>query len=344
MHVSEKKMHPAWLSKKLKNGSVECLACSHHCRISPGYKGVCGVRKNIDGDLQLLVYGRAAAINIDPIEKKPLFHFYPNTPVFSFGTVGCNFRCTFCQNWDISQFQKTHNDEEIMDAGTELTPEEIIKTCLRQKIPAVAFTYNEPGIFFEYAYDTAKLAKENGLKTVYVSNGFESHEALTKIKPYLDAINTDLKGFTEDYYVKICGGRLEPVKENIKWIWENGIWQEVTTLITTNHNDSDEEIKNIADFLASISPDMPWHISRYFPAYQMDDPPTPFKTLEKAYKIGKEAGLRYVYVGNVLSEGMEDTYCPKCKKAVITRTGYMVENLLKKDACPYCKEKIPGRF
>jgi pyruvate formate lyase activating enzyme len=337
-------MHEARLSKKLENGTVECLSCSHKCKISAGFKGICGVRKNIDGDLKLLVYGRAAAINIDPVEKKPLFHFYPNSPIFSFGTVGCNFRCSFCQNWDISQFHKENSDEAIMNSGTELLPEEIIKTCLREKIPSVAFTYNEPGIFFEYAYDTAKLAKENGLKTVYVSNGFESREALKKIRPYLDAINTDLKAFSNDYYVKICGARIEPVKKNIKWIWDQGIWQEITTLVVTNHNDTEEELKNIADFLVNISPDMPWHISRYFPAYRMIDPPTPEDILEKAYKIGKKAGLHYVYVGNISIPELEDTYCPKCKKAIIKRSGYIVHNKLDKDSCPYCGEKIAGRF
>jgi len=337
-------MHPAWMSRKLKNKTVECLACSHHCRISEGKKGVCGVRKNVDGELNLLVYGKAAAVNIDPIEKKPLFHFYPGMPIFSIGTVGCNFRCAFCQNWDISQFHKTHTDQEIMDAGTSLSPEDIINECLRNKIPSVAFTYNEPGIFFEYAYDTAKLAHKNGIKTVYVSNGFENRAALEKIKPYLDAINTDLKAFTDEYYMKICGGRIGPVKENIEWIQGSGIWQEVTTLITTNHNDHEDELKRLADFLVNISPDIPWHISRYFPAYQMTDPPTPLETLETAHKIGKAAGMKHVYVGNVHVPGMEDTYCPKCKKAIIKRDGYSIENLMKADKCPYCSQIIPGRF
>ena len=337
-------MHEAWMSKPLKNDIVQCLACSHLCRISTGRKGICGVRKNIDGKLQLLVYGRAAAVNVDPIEKKPLFHFYPATPIFSFGTMGCNFRCAFCQNWDISQYHKSHNDKEIMEAGTKLSPEDVIKECLENKIPSVAFTYNEPGIFFEYAYDTAKLAKENGIKTVYVSNGFENRAALEKIRPYLDAINTDLKAFTDEYYIKICGGRLEPVKKNIKWIWENGIWQEVTTLIVTNHNDSEDELKRLADFLVKISPDMPWHISRYFPAYQMTDPPTPIETLEMAYKIGKEAGLKYVYVGNVRTEGLENTNCPKCKKKVIERSWYNIKNHMDGNKCPYCGQVIPGRF
>jgi pyruvate formate lyase activating enzyme len=337
-------MQQAWMSRPQKNGIVQCLACSHLCKISPGHKGICGVRKNIDGKLQLLVYGKAAAVNIDPVEKKPLFHFYPGTPIFSFGTMGCNFRCDFCQNWDISQYPKSHLDEEISASGIDLPPEEIIRQCLENKIPSVAFTYNEPGIFFEYAYDTAKLAKKNGIHTVYVSNGFENRTALEKIRPYLDAINTDLKAFTDDYYVKICGGKIKPVKENIRWVQENGIWQEITTLIVTNHNDSEDELKRLADFLVNISPEIPWHISRYFPAYKMTDPPTPLKTLEKAYKIGKEAGLKFVYVGNVLTKDLENTSCPECGKTVIERTGYNVTNHLKKDKCPDCGQIIPGRY
>lgn len=337
-------MQSAWMSKPLKNGMIQCLACSHLCRISKNGKGICGVRKNIDGKLQLLVYGRASAVNVDPIEKKPLFHFYPDTPIFSFGTMGCNFKCTFCQNWDISQFPKDHDDQEIIESGVKLSPEDIIKQCLESRIPSIAFTYNEPGIFFEYAYDTAKLAKENGINTVYVSNGFENRAALEKIRPYLDAINTDLKAFTDDYYLKICGGRLEPVKENIKWITKNGIWQEITTLIVTNHNNSEDELKRLADFLVNVSPEMPWHISRYFPAYKMTDPATPVETLEMAYKIGKEAGLKYVYVGNVRAPGMEDTHCPKCKKKVIERSWYNIKNHLDGNKCPYCGQIIPGRF
>jgi pyruvate formate lyase activating enzyme len=337
-------MHDAWMSKTLKDGNVQCLACSHLCRIGPGHKGICGVRKNIDGKLQLLVYGRAAAVNVDPIEKKPLFHFYPGTPIFSFGTMGCNFRCDFCQNWDISQFHKDHDDGEIMEAGIPLSPEDIIKQCVENRIPSVAFTYNEPGIFFEYAYDTAKLARENGIRTVYVSNGFENRAALEKIKPYLDAINTDLKAFTDEYYMKICGGRIGPVKDNIKWIWENGIWQEVTTLIVTNHNDSEDELKRLADFLVNISPDLPWHISRYFPAYRMSDPPTPLKTLKMAHRIGQEAGLNFVYVGNVLTKGLEDTVCPECGMTLVEREGYEITNRLAGNKCPKCSYGLPGRF
>lgn len=342
--IDFEKLHEAWLSKPLDKGVIECKACSHHCKIQPGKTGICGVRYNADGKLYLLVYGRAAAQNIDPMEKKPLFHFYPGSSIFSFGTMGCNFRCLFCQNWDISQFHKEHTPEEILEAGIPLSPEQIVNYCLENRIPAVAFTYNEPGIFFEYAYDTAKLAKEKGLKTVYVSNGFESREALDKILPYVDAINIDLKGATDDFYIKICGGHIQPVKDNIKYLWEKGMWVEVTTLIVTNQNEDEKGLTEIAEFLASVSVDMPWHISRYFPAWKMTEPPTHPAILEKAYQIGKKAGLRYVYVGNIDLENREHTYCPKCGALVIERYGYSVENHLKGDRCPKCGVKIAGCF
>lgn len=339
-----KKKYDAWLSKPAKNGIIECMACNHRCKIPKGKTGICGVRYNDDGRLRLLVYGRAAARNIDPIEKKPLFHFYPGSEIYSIGTVGCNFRCQFCQNWDISQFPKEHSIEEIENSGIPLSPEEMVDYCLKNGIPSIAFTYNEPTIFFEYTYDTAKLAKEKGLKTVYVSNGFETEEALEKLTPYIDAMNIDLKSFYDEYYQKICGGRVEPVKKNIKDQWDKGMWIEVTTLITTNHNDSAKELKEIAEFLYSISPDIPWHISRYFPAYKMDDPPTPVKTLEKAYEIGKKAGLNYVYVGNVMGLEKDNTHCPGCNELCIQRIGYMVEDYTKKGQCPKCGVKLPGRY
>jgi len=338
--------HSAWMSRpwKEKKGFIECLACNHRCKIAEEKTGICGVRKNEKGELKLLVYGKAAAQNLDPIEKKPLYHFYPGTNVFSIGTMGCNFSCTFCQNWDIAQFHKDHSTEEIENAGEDLFPEDIVNFCLERDIPSVSFTYNEPGIFFEYAYDVAKLAHKKGLKTVYVSNGFETQEALSKILPYLDAINIDLKSFQDEYYRKICGGRIEPVKENIKWCWDKGMWVEITTLVVTNKNDTEEELRDIAEFLAGISPNIPWHISRYHPAYMMEEPSTPVEILEKAYDIGKKAGLRYVYVGNVVLPEKENTYCPKCGECVIERIGYSVNNLLKGNKCGECGEVIFGRF
>ncbi len=337
-------LHEAWMSEPFKGKTVACKACSHRCKISNGKTGICGVRQNRDGTLYLLVYGKPSAVHVDPMEKKPLFHFYPGAKIFSFGTVGCNFRCAFCQNWDLSQFHKTHPIEEIIASGEDLSPEDAVKYCLDNKIPAIAFTYNEPAIFFEYAFDTARLAKKAGIRTTYHTNGFETREALEAILPYLDAANTDLKSFNPEFYQKICGGRVEPVKENIKWMHDHGIWLEVTTLLIPNQNDSEKEISQIAGFLAGISIDIPWHISRYFPAYQMSEPPTRESTLQKAYQIGKEAGLKYVYVGNVLLKGKEDTFCPGCGKTVIERTGYNVTNRLHGNKCPYCNQILPGRF
>lgn len=334
----------AWMSRPYKKNLIECLACNHHCKIANGKTGICGIRKNQTGNLKLLVYGRASASNVDPIEKKPLYHFYPDTEIFSFGTVGCNFRCSFCQNWDLSQFHKSHETSEIEKAGYQLLPKDAVQFCLDNGIPAIAFTYNEPAIFFEYAYDTAVIAKKAGLKTVYVSNGFESREALEKIRPYLDAINIDLKAWNPEFYSRICGARIEPVKKNIKWIWEQGIWEEVTTLIVTKQNDSDEEIRSIAEFLAGISPDLPWHISRYHPAYMMEEEPTPIETLLKAYETGKAAGLNYVYMGNITIPDKKNTICPNCNETVIERQGYLIENNLNKNKCPKCDTIMAGRF
>jgi pyruvate formate lyase activating enzyme len=336
--------HEAWMSKPYKGKTVECLACSHHCKIAEGKTGICGVRKNDNGTLNLLVYGKASAINVDPMEKKPLFHFFPGTEVFSFGTVGCNFRCQFCQNWDLSHFHKTHTIEDIIESGKNLSPESAIDFCKKNKIKSIAFTYNEPAIFFEYAYDTAKLAKKNGIHTTYHTNGFETREALEKILPYLDAANIDLKSFNPEFYLKICGAGIEPIKENIRWLHENKVWVEVTTLIIPNQNDSETELQSIAGFLSNISHDLPWHISKYFPAYKFNEPPTPVSTLENAFNIGKKYGLNFVYIGNVFAPEKEDTYCPKCNKTVISRIGYSIRNFLDGNKCPHCGQVIAGRF
>lgn len=335
----------AWMSRKLDGDRVECLACSHYCKIKPGHHGICGVRINEGGELKLLVYGRPVAQHVDPMEKKPLYHFHPGMPIFSIGTVGCNFRCEFCQNADISQFHREHDEKEIEHSGFDLPPEEIIRYCREHDIRSVAYTYNEPAIFFEYAYDTARLAKEAGILNVYVSNGFETREALEKILPYLDAINIDLKSFRDDFYRRICGGDIDPVKENIRLLWEKGVWVEVTTLLIPGRNDTEEELTAIAEFLVDISPDLPWHVSRFHPCYRMLDVlPTPVESLERAYAIGEKAGLRYIYLGNILHKKGENTYCPHCKSVVIQRSGYLVQNRLAGDRCPHCNTVIAGRF
>ncbi|MEJ2468475.1 MAG: AmmeMemoRadiSam system radical SAM enzyme, partial [Campylobacterales bacterium] len=238
---------PAWLSKKLDDGRIACEACNQHCKLNEGEYGVCGVRKVENGELRLLVYGLAAAVNVDPVEKKPMFHFQPNSKSFSVGTVGCNFSCKFCQNADISQYPKEH-DHEIV--GQPLSPEQIVEKAKEYGCDSVAYTYNEPVIFFEYTYDTAKLAHEAGLKNIYVTSGYETHKAIDTLLPYLDGMNIDLKAFTEEFYEDICGSKLNPVLDTIKYAHDKGIWIEVTTLLIPGKNDSDEEIRQIARFLA----------------------------------------------------------------------------------------------
>lgn len=349
-------MHKAILYKKLGKNSVKCLACSHYCTILEDNLGICGVRENKKGVLYLLVYGKPAAAHVDPIEKKPLFHFLPGSDAFSIGTIGCNFGCDFCQNWDISQISKEiklkfkdpkeRDDKlnEVINSGLDLPPKKIVEYVLKNNIPSIAYTYNEPAIFFEYAYDTAKLAHKKGIKNVFVSNGYESKEALDKVKPYLDGINIDLKSFSDDFYRKICKARLQPVLENIKRTFEMGIWVEVTTLVIPGKNDSEKELTKIAKFIANISNSIPWHVSRFFPHYKMIDvEPTPEKTLLKAYEIGRKVGLKYVYVGNILDSNRESTYCPNCKKVVIGREGYTIlEFNLENGKCKFCGEKIEG--
>ncbi|MFA5360459.1 MAG: AmmeMemoRadiSam system radical SAM enzyme [Candidatus Paceibacterota bacterium] len=340
-------MKKAILYEKLIDNKARCLACSHQCLISDGNTGICGVRQNKDGELYLLVYGKPVSVNVDPIEKKPLFHFLPGQEAFSLGTIGCNFGCDFCQNWEISQLPKTL--DKIRETSYELQheswlPEIVVKHCLDLQIPMIAYTYNEPTIWTEYAYEIMKLAREEGIKNVWVSNGFMSEKTLDLISPYLDAINIDLKSFSDDFYKKICKGRLEPVKENIRKIWQMKIWIEVTTLVIPEINDSDKELKAIADFLKNISPDIPWHISAFYPSYKMVDiAPTPKESLIRAYQIGKNAGLNYIYTGNIPDSDYESTYCPKCNAKLITRQGIkMINNLLvNKNQCPQCIQTIP---
>lgn len=349
-------MHECTLYKKLDNKKVFCTACKQACTISPNNTGICAVRQNIDGKLYLLVYGQAVAANIDPIEKKPLFHFLPGTDIFSIGTVGCNFGCEFCQNWQISQVSKEikarlmENKKmeklgvEIGKLGFELMPEKIVNICVKDNIPSIAYTYNEPIIFFEYAYDTAKLGKNKKKRNVFVTSGFETDEALEKLKPYLDAMNIDLKSFSDSFYKKVCKARLQPVLDTIKKVHELGIWLEITTLVIPGKNDSDKELKQIADFIASISKDIPWHISAFYPHYKMTDvPATTHDSLIKAYEIGKKAGLNYVYVGNVPDVERSSTYCPKCNELLIERDYYKttIKNF-KNGKCGKCNEKIPG--
>ena len=335
---------PAWLSKKLDDGRIICEACSQRCKLKEGEYGICGIRKAEDGELQLLTYGLAAAVHIDPVEKKPMFHFLPGTKAFSFGTVGCNFSCQFCQNFDISQYPKEH-DHRIF--GEPLSPEKAVELALENGCKSIAYTYNEPIVFFEYTYDTAKLAHEKGLKNIYVTSGYETHKAIDLLAPYVDGMNIDIKGFTDKFCKEICGARLKPVLDAVKYAHAKGIWIEITTLLIPGKNDSEEEIRGIAQFIYDLDPAIPWHLSGFYPMYKMlDTPPTPPMTLRRAYDIGREVGLKYVYVGNIDDEERESTYCPSCQKMVIDRRGnigqYVVNMLDEEGTCPHCGYRLEG--
>lgn len=330
----------AYLVKSLSAGIVQCQTCEHFCAIKPGESGKCGVRRNADGTLYLVVYGEPVAIHVDPIEKKPLFHFCPGGDILSLGTYGCNFRCPFCQNWSMSQardFAEPH--------GQHAPPEALVDACLKKHIPMIAYTYNEPTVFFEYTYDTARLAHEHGIKNVYVSNGYMSQAALDMLGPYLDGINVDLKAFTEEFYRRECQARLEPVKRNIAHIArETDIWIEVTTLLIPGLNDSEDELRAMAEWLAEVDPDMPWHVTAFHPDYEMlDRPPTSPRSLARAYEIGKEAGLHYVFVGNVMDADRESTYCPTCGAKLIRRHWFNVQELWQeRGVCHRCGQVIAG--
>jgi pyruvate formate lyase activating enzyme len=319
---------------------IECLLCRHHCKLKEGQVGICGINMNKNGKLVNLVYAHPSSINIDPIEKKPLFHFLPASSILSFGTVGCNFKCPFCQNWQIAHTNKVNDSIYV-------SPEEMVNLALKYNTLSIAYTYNEPSVFYPYARDVGILAKEKGLKNVFVTNGFESIEEIEDMKTWVDACNVDLKSFNEEYYKKVLKGKLEYVLDTIKRLHNAGIWQEITTLIVPGDNDSEEELTKIAEFIASVGKEIPWHISRFHPDYKVQDkPPTPMETMIKAYEIGKKAGLKYVYLGNVAMPII--TYCPNCNEELIVRSIYRVEkNILKIDEngtghCPKCAESIEG--
>lgn len=334
-------MKEAMLYEKIGDKKVQCNLCAHQCKINEGKKGICLVRENRDGTLYTLVYGRTISQHVDPIEKKPLFNFYPGTTAYSIATVGCNFKCQFCQNWEISQMVR---DEHLI-MGNEASPESIVENAKKYGSKSIAYTYTEPTIFFEYAYDTAKLAHEVDIKNVFVTNGYMTEEAIKKIEPYLDAANVDLKSFSDDFYRKLCGAKLQPVLDALKLMKKLGIWVEVTTLIIPTLNDSSEELREIAKFIVNeLGEGTPWHISRFYPTYNLTDkPPTPIETIHKAREIGLNEGLKYVYEGNVPGSTGENTYCPNCKNLIIERLGYQIINKATKDGkCPYCESRIYG--
>jgi len=330
----------AVLYEKGEDRRVHCFLCSHHCTISTGKYGICGVRENQGGILYTHAYGELISENVDPIEKKPLYHFLPGSTSFSIAAIGCNFQCGFCQNWQISQVK------EAKDLGLrshEAKPEEIVRRAERAGSKSISYTYTEPTIFFEYAHEIAQRAKERGLLNVFVTNGFMTGEMIEMIHPYLDAANIDLKSFREDFYREVCKGRLRPVLENIERMKKLGIWIEVTTLVVPGQNDSADELRQIAAFLARIDKAIPWHISRFRPQYRMDDlEDTPLPVLKRAYEIGKEEGLRYVYLGNVWENG-NNTYCYQCGAPLVERSGFSVKEFrIRNSRCPSCDSMIDG--
>jgi pyruvate formate lyase activating enzyme len=321
-----------------RDGDIQCVLCNQFCRIKPGDRGLCGVRENQDGRLMTLVYGNLIAASVDPIEKKPFFHFLPGSLAYSIATMGCNFRCLHCQNADISQLPRETG--RIM--GEYVPPAEVVAQAESSGCQSIAYTYTEPTMFFEYAYDVAVLARESGLKNVFVSNGYTGEEAARKIIPVLDATNIDLKG-DDQFYRRICGARLEPVEKNIKLFWDSGVWVEATTLIIPGYNDSEEQLRGLAQFLASVSTDMPWHVSAFYPTYKLTEAPrTSAEALRKGVRIGHEAGLKYVYAGNIQGEN-ESSKCPNCGDMLVERRGFMVmKNSVVDGRCPKCGTAIKG--
>ncbi len=332
----------AVLYKKEKEKRVSCYLCGQRCAIAPSKYGFCGVRQNIDGLLYTHVYGEVIASHVDPIEKKPLYHFLPGSLSYSIATIGCNFRCGFCQNWQISQ---AGGKESPRAAGYALKPAEVAREALKAGCGSIAYTYTEPTIFFEYAYDTARIASERGLKNVFVTNGYMTREALRMISPYLDACNVDLKSFRDDFYKEVCKGSLKPVLESIQLMKELGIWVEVTTLVVPDKNDSSGELGDIAGFIAGVDKEIPWHISRFHPDYELDGGvSTPIETLDAAAGAGRRAGLKHVYLGNVPG-APADTACGECANLLIERSAYSVKKAgMRGPACARCGARIKGVF
>jgi pyruvate formate lyase activating enzyme len=357
-------LHEARYYEQLPRGRVLCTLCPHDCRIPEGARGACSVRYNHAGKLYTLVYDKLVAREVNPIEKKPLFHFYPGSFAYSISTVGCNLRCNFCQNWAISQWPKTHlpkrleqSREQVPDpicpqlaamereiAGESVTPESIVHAALASGCSSISYTFTEPTIFYELAFDTAVLARQRGLMNNFVSNGFISEAPLRELATVLDAVNVDLKFFKEESYRHVSRARLQPVLDAIRLYHQLGVWVEVTTLVIPGLNDSDQELTQIAEFICSVGEEIPWHVTRFFPAYQLlDRPPTEVATLRRAGEIGRAAGLRYVYQGNVPGDGGENTRCYRCQALLVERYGFAVrQNRIHNNQCPDCGMKVDG--
>lgn len=342
MGAAKEDLKEAVLWEPAEDSKVHCGLCNWRCMIADGKSGRCAVRKNIDGTLYSMNYHKVCSANPDPIEKKPLFHFQPGSRSFSIAAMGCNFRCEFCQNWQVSQ--AAFEDGQI--SGEAISPEQIVETAVRDGCASIAYTYTEPTIFMELCNDCGRLGKERGLSNVFVSNGFMTIEAIDFARDWLNGINVDLKAFSEDYYRRVCKGRLQPVLDTITHIAkETDIWLEITTLLLPDENDSDDELKKIADFIVdNAGVDVPWHISRFYPHYKCPDySPTALDALERAFEIGKSVGLRYVYLGNTPGAKSESTFCYDCGRTLIERVGYrIVANNVDNSKCPDCGANIAG--
>jgi pyruvate formate lyase activating enzyme len=334
-------IHEARWYEPMADGRLHCYLCPRHCHIGEGQSGFCFIRKNEGGRLLQLGYGRPAAVQIDPIEKKPLNHFFPATKVFSMGTAGCNMGCSFCQNWDISKAKADHV------AAADLSPEGVVATAMHYGAPSLAFTYNEPTIWGEYVIDIAKVAHEHGLNTVMVSNGYITREAFFDIYRHIDAANIDLKAFTEKFYSKITLTHLKPVLDTLRWLRrETNVWFEITNLIIPTLNDGDSEFKELVKWvLENLGDDVPLHFTAFHPDFKLQDKPaTPPETLHRARRIAREMGLKFVYEGNILSDG-GNTICPGCKKVIIQRSWHSIlANDARGGKCAHCGTKIPGVF
>ncbi len=326
-----------------EDSQVRCFLCRHNCKIGEGRVGLCKVRKNIGGRLYSLNYAKLVAKNVDPIEKKPFYHFFPGSTAYSIASWGCNFRCSFCQNWEISQAEEF---EKQVGIYSQEKPLNIVNLAKKSGCKSISYTYTEPTIFFEFALEVAELARKEGLYNNFVTNGYISREALKEISPFLDACNVDLKSFREDFYSGLCGAKLKGVLDSIEYMKELGIWVELTTLIIPGYNDSEQELRDICRFIARLDREIPWHISRFYPHYKLTDVgPTPLESLEKAYEIAKEEGLSYVYIGNIYTSYGENTYCPECGELLIEREGfYLVKKSLRDNHCPRCQREIKGIF
>jgi pyruvate formate lyase activating enzyme len=338
--TSDPHIKEAYFYQQLENSLVQCGTCPSRCIVSPGNRGRCRVKVNIDGKLYSISYGNPCAVHVDPVEKKPLFHFFPGTKAFSIAVAGCNFRCLNCQNWQISQ---TSPDET---RNTDLPPAKVVEMATTYQCKSIAYTYSEATTFYEYMVDTSRLAKGKGVKNIWVTNGYMTPEALNRLCDVIDAANVDLKNFSDEIYMSLNGGHLQPVLDTLKHIHQRGVWLEITNLVVPTYNDDMGMIKRMCNWiLENLGPGYPLHFSRFYPMYKLAHlVPTPVATLEKARKIAIKAGLHYVYIGNVPGTG-EDTICPSCKKQIVQRMGYTILSMDIVDGkCKFCKTKIAGKW